>query len=125
MFRTVSSYCALGVIFLCISTGSARATSPAEVQAGMAAAPVAAQAAEDVAAIGLSTARVLYLPLGVGEVVLSPLPGVTALDGLRHIATGIMAPLKTVSGLLKLPFALVRAQPETPTSSGRPGMMIA
>jgi hypothetical protein len=100
---------ALAAALLVRATRRARATSPAEIQAGMAAAPVAASAIDDVAAIGLAAGRTLYLPLGAGQVLLSPLPGITIKGGLINMGKGLLAPFQAAVGLLKLPFALVRA----------------
>jgi len=111
MVRKSITYLMLGSILLCLSAERARAASPAEVQAGMAAAPVAASMVDDLVAIGLMAGRVLYVPLGVGQLALSPLPGITAAGGLVNIARGIAAPAQAAVGLLKLPFALVRAGP--------------
>ena len=108
MRRRIPLYIATAAILLSISASSASAVSPAEIKAGMAAAPVATNAVDDVAALGLSATRVIYVPLGVGEVILSPLPGVSFVSGLTHIGKGILAPIRTAAGLATLPFALLR-----------------
>ena len=64
---------------------------------------------KEAAAIPVSAAQILYLPLGLMECVFSPLPNVSFGSGLDHIGTGIVAPFKLVQSVVTLPYDAVKA----------------
>ncbi|MBT3289910.1 MAG: hypothetical protein HN849_06325 [Victivallales bacterium] len=98
-------------VFLC-SAQSGHAFTP-EVAAGAAAAKVAPKvlktAAKTLAEIPGAIGQTLYLPLGLVETALCPLPGPTLAGGLKKAAKGIQGPFKLLGSLVKLPFSLAGA----------------
>ncbi len=52
-------------------------------------------------------AGVLRLPMGVVEVALCPLPGLSLSRGLRNFGKGLLAPFELTATVLKLPFRVV------------------
>ena len=95
----------IGGVCLIASTDSSDA-QVAEAKAAstaVKAAPIAGKMLKDVSAIPISLGNMFRLPLGVVEVVASPLPGVTILDGLTNIGKGLKAPFDLVINTLALP----------------------
>jgi hypothetical protein len=96
------------LVFLCwADTG--KAVTP-EVTAGIAAvkaAPELLKAAKDLAAIPAAVGQTLFLPLGLIETVLSPLPGFKFVGGLKKVVKGAKGPFKLLGTCLKLPLSLV------------------
>ena len=64
--------------------------------------------AQEVAEVPKTAATVLYLPLGLLECVLSPLPGIKFGAGCRHIGQGVVAPFQFVEAVVTLPYDAVR-----------------
>jgi hypothetical protein len=93
---------------LTTQTRRARAVTPAEVAAGVEAAPRVLDLASDAARVPYAAAELLYLPMGASEVVLCPLPGVNLGDGLRHLGKGLIAPFKVGVAVLRLPFNVLK-----------------
>ena len=52
-------------------------------------------------------ADLVHLPLGLVETLLSPLPGLTVVNGLENTGIGLVAPFKVLTALLKLPFNIL------------------
>ena len=86
----------------------ASAATPAEVAAAAEAAPAAVEVATDVSRVPFAAAELLYLPMGTGEIVLSPLPGVQFVQGVEHLGKGLIAPFKVGIALLRLPFNVLK-----------------
>jgi hypothetical protein len=85
--------------------------------------------AQEVAAVPMAAAAVLCLPLGAVECVLSPLPEITFMSGLRHIGRGVVAPFKFVEAVVTLPYDTVKAATgvvnAVPQAAGLPGLVPA
>jgi hypothetical protein len=102
----------LAVAFAAASAGAA--ADPATVAAVARALPAAQPALSHTVGLGravvdmpLQAVRVLYLPLGVVECVAAPLPGVDFMSGLRHIGSGLMAPIRLLGDVLTFPAKVV------------------
>ena len=52
---------------------------------------------------------ILHLPLGVVEIALSPLPGITMKKGFQHLGTGLAGPFKFVGRAIQLPSRALKA----------------
>lgn len=59
---------------------------------------------KEIAKVPMDVGEVLLLPMGVVECVVSPLPGVSFMSGLRHVGTGLLAPFCLVRDVLTLPY---------------------
>lgn len=95
------------------ATSSVRAFTPAAVAL---ATPVAAEAASKATTpaalsnlynIPVSALNVLYLPLGVAEIAVSPLPGFTVDGGAQNVARGLTAPIRVVQNAVMFPVNLI------------------
>jgi hypothetical protein len=130
---------ALAVIACLLAAGSPARANPAVVAAAQPAVgavpspkvnvPVIPQAvtlAQEVAEVPQSAAEILYLPMGVVECVLFPLPGLEFRSGLDHIGTGILAPFRLVEAVVTLPYDAVKAATDTvnsvPKAAGLPAV---
>lgn len=99
----------LSAVIFCVAWARpARGATTAEAAVAAEAAPHAVDLATDVAQVPFAAAEVLYLPLGTGEVLLSPLPGISAIDGVVHVGKGILAPFKLGIAVLKLPYKVLK-----------------
>jgi hypothetical protein len=98
----------LASIALAAHARPARAATPGEVAAAAKAAPAAVDLATEVARVPFAAAELLYLPMGTGEIVLSPLPGIKLGDGLKHLGKGLIAPFKLGIAVLRLPFNVLK-----------------
>ncbi len=91
----------------------ARAATPATVVPAVTATLPAVREtlsfAQEVAAVPITAATVLCLPLGLVECVLSPLPGIKFMSGCRHIGQGVVAPFQFVEAVVTLPYDAVKA----------------
>ena len=74
----------------------AKESSPGLVRAGKAIAEVPWQAAQ-----------CLRLPLGLVQMVFSPLPDVDFMDGLKNTGKGVVAPFKLGIATLEMPYEVV------------------
>jgi len=104
-YSHITLFILIGCFCLIASTSSSNAQI-AEAKAAsnaVKAAPIAGQMLKDVSAIPISLANIARLPMGVLEVVASPLPGVTIIDGLANIGKGIKAPFDLLVNTLALP----------------------
>lgn len=107
-------------ICLIASTNSSEA-QVAEAKAASTAvdaAPIAGKMLKDVSAIPISLGNIARLPLGIVEIVGSPLPGVTLLDGLTNIGKGLIAPFELVYNTLALPGRMASSVADLATLSG-------
>ena len=59
------------------------------------------------AEVPASAAGILQLPLGALEIVFSPLPGASFMNGLKNVVSGTMAPLQLAGTVLRVPFKLL------------------
>lgn len=95
------------VLSLLFFASPSQGADPATVEAAVGAADAAPgmlKALRSVARIPLDTAKVMRLPLGVVEVALCPLPGLTARQGLTDIGKGIVAPIELTITVLEVPY---------------------
>jgi len=65
------------------------------------------RAGKGVAEVPLQVGECLRLPLGILEMVLSPLPGITFKSGLEDTGQGILAPFRLCRAILKMPVEVV------------------
>lgn len=96
-------------VFLFFSPAVCQAISP-EVAAGMAAVQASPQAlglVRELATVPQAAGQTLALPVGVAEMALCPLPGLTLAHGAKNVAHGLQGPVKLVGTCLKLPLSLV------------------
>ncbi len=86
---------------------AAGATDPGTaVQAAVAArgcVPGLVRAGKGIAEIPWQAGQCLRLPLGLVEMVFSPLPGVTFSEGLKDTGKGVVAPFKLCMATLEMP----------------------
>jgi hypothetical protein len=61
------------------------------------------RAGKGVVEIPRQVGQCLRLPLGIVELVFSPLPGVGFMDGLEDVGKGVVAPFKLCQAVLELP----------------------
>jgi len=66
-------------------------------------APGLVRAGKGIVEVPKQVAQCLRLPLGVVEMVFSPLPGVGFMDGLKDAGKGIVAPFKLCIAALEMP----------------------
>ncbi len=106
LFRLVTT------TLLILATATAPPTPGSEI--GSMAAAAGAKAAKpvvdtisSVAAIPLAAADLVRLPMGVAQIGLAPLPGITYSDGFTNIGKGIIAPFKLAMGVLSFPHDLL------------------
>lgn len=103
---------ALFVVFICCVFAAqgrrTQAATPAEAAAAAKAAPAAVDLATEMARVPFAAAELLYLPMGTGEILFSPLPGVQVADGLKHLGKGLIAPFKLGIAVLRLPFHVLK-----------------
>lgn len=103
---------------LCVMAAAARwgapraeaAVDPATIQAVSAAMPAVTpglKLVKDVAAVPLTALDAVRLPLGLVEVVMSPLPGLTLRSGFHNMGVGLAAPVKLVGATLNVPASVV------------------
>ncbi len=63
--------------------------------------------AKAVAEVPAVAAEVVYLPMGLLEIALCPLPGPSLGGGLRNTGRGLIAPFKLAVTILRLPTRLI------------------
>jgi hypothetical protein len=102
----------LTTIFLILASTTTRPALGSEIgtmaaAAGAKAAKPVVDTVSSVAAIPLAAADLVRLPMGVAQVGLAPLPGITFSDGFTNIGKGIIAPFKLVMGVLSFPHDLL------------------
>lgn len=102
-----------------VDTRQARAQSP-EVVAAVEAAPAAVGVGRDVLKLSAAAADLLRLPLGLAEIALSPLPGISVIDGAVNIVRGTLAPLECGICLLQLPVRLAKHAGRLAATPGLP-----
>ena len=85
------------------------ALSPEALAASVHAVPASLNLARDIAEVPLALGKTLQFPLGLLEVVFSPLPELTAKRGLSHMAKGIVGPFDFARAVLRLPMSTVDA----------------
>ena len=66
--------------------------------------PGLVRAGKGLAEIPWQAAQCLRLPLGLAEMVFSPLPGVDFFDGLEDTGKGLVAPFKLCMATLEMPY---------------------
>jgi len=69
--------------------------------------PGLVRAGKGIVEVPRQVGQCLRLPLGLVEVVASPLPGVGFMDGLENIGKGLVAPFKLCQAVLELPVEVV------------------
>ena len=97
------------LILLPLVGRSAPAVSPEALAASVHAVPAAIQLARDVASVPAAVGKTLRLPLGLLEVLFSPLPELSAKRGLSHVAAGLVGPFDFARAILRLPLSAVNA----------------
>ena len=65
--------------------------------------PGLVRAGKGIAAVPWHVGQCLRLPLGLVELVLSPLPGVTFAEGLENTGRGLVAPFRLCVAVLEMP----------------------
>ncbi len=65
------------------------------------------RAGQGVVEVPRQVGQCLRLPLGVVELLFSPLPGVTVSEGLKDTGKGVVAPFKLVIAVLEMPFEVL------------------
>ena len=65
------------------------------------------RAGKGIAEVPLQVGECLRLPMGIVEMVLSPLPGITFKSGLEDTGQGILAPFRLCRAILKMPVEVV------------------
>jgi len=63
--------------------------------------------ASDILLVPSTLFEIIRLPMGVAEVVLAPLPGLTVDSGMRNIGRGLQAPFRTVGAIIQLPLRIL------------------
>lgn len=107
-------------------SGNVHAMSSLQANYATRAAPAVLQTAGDVVKIAASALRIVNVPLGALEVGLSPLPGLTVMQGVKRIGQGLMVPVHILQSVIRLPVKAVRnitgnvlSKREEPSSTGR------
>ncbi len=97
----------LGALLVVGAVTTAGATDPGTaIQTAVAAKgslPGLVRAGKGVAEIPWQAGQCLRLPLGLVEVLLSPLPGIAFSDGLENTGRGVVAPFKLCVAVLEMP----------------------
>jgi hypothetical protein len=96
------------IAFLAGRVRPAEALTPSEAALAAEAAPRVLSLAGDVAQVTCAAGELLYLPLGTGEVMLSPLPGISFGSGITHVGKGLLAPFKLGIAVLRLPVSIIK-----------------
>ena len=65
------------------------------------------RAGKGIAEVPYQVGECIRLPMGIVEMVLSPLPGITFKDGLEDTGQGILAPFRLCRAILKMPVEVV------------------
>ena len=85
------------------------AVSPEALAASVHAIPASLKLARDIAEVPLAVGKILQFPLGLLELIFSPLPDLTVKRGLSHMAKGIVGPFDFARAVLRLPMSTVQA----------------
>ncbi|MDD4103090.1 MAG: hypothetical protein PHU80_10740 [Kiritimatiellae bacterium] len=109
--QTRHCWAAVLVSFLCATATHLYAADPVSViqtaAAVKEAAPGLTRAGKGIAEVPRQTAQCLRLPLGLVQMVFSPLPEVTFKDGLKNTGKGLVAPFKLCIAILEMPYEVV------------------
>jgi len=109
------------IVGFCLCFGATESeaftASPQAAYAALQSTPHAIDAAASVATVPSAASNLLYLPLGVVKLVLSPLPGISSGGAMNDIGRGVQAPFQIVGAVLKLPFALLSSVSRMPLSA--------
>jgi len=70
-------------------------------------APGLSRAGKGIVEVPRQCAQCLSLPLGLTQMVFSPLPEVTFKDGLKNTGRGLVAPFKLCIAVLEMPYEVV------------------
>ncbi|MFO7822043.1 MAG: hypothetical protein R6V56_08345 [Lentisphaeria bacterium] len=68
--------------------------------------PAVADLGKSISKVPMSAAKILRLPLGALELILSPLPGINCLSATKNIGAGLVAPFELGINVLSLPHRL-------------------
>jgi hypothetical protein len=112
MLNDISTLRAVAIAcLLCLSAMRLSAADPVTVaQTAVAAkksAPGLTRAGKGIAEVPLQCAQCLRLPLGLVQMVFSPLPEVTFKDGLKNTGRGLVAPFNLCIAVLEMPYEVV------------------
>jgi len=98
-------------VLLCVDAARVTAADPVTavqtVAAAKKAAPGVKRAGKGIAEVPRQCAQCLRLPLGLVQMVFSPLPEVTFKDGLKNTGKGLVAPFKLCIAILEMPYEVV------------------
>ena len=85
------------------------ALSPEALAASAHAIPASLRLARNIAELPLALGKTLQFPLGLLELMFSPLPDFTAKRALSHMAKGLVGPFDFARAVLRLPMSTVEA----------------
>ena len=111
LFKGLEAVRTRALVCLLASASTAAAVDPGTVveTAALAkeGAPGLMRAGKGIAEVPWQAGQCLRLPLGLVQIVLSPLPGVGLTDGLKNTGIGAVAPFKLCIAILEMPYEIV------------------
>ena len=111
LFKHLAAVHSLALTYLLASVSTVEAVDPGTVveTAALAkeGAPGVMRAGKGIAEVPWQAGQCLRLPLGLVQMVLSPLPGVGLTDGLKNTGIGAVAPFKLCIAILEMPYEIV------------------
>ncbi len=111
LFRRLRAVHPLALAYLLSSVSAGEAVEPgtAVETAALAkeSAPGVMRAGKGIAEVPWQAGQCLRLPLGLVQIVLSPLPGVGLVEGLKNTGIGAVAPFKLCIAILEMPYEVM------------------
>jgi hypothetical protein len=102
---------------LCVTANDSQAytVSPQAAYAALGSAPDVLDATRSLAAIPSAASNLLYLPMALAEMILSPLPSITMGGAMSDLGRGLMAPFQVVMVAMQVPFQLLGSLSKIPS----------